>query len=736
MKKFAHHIAVASLFLVPIFPLLVVDSYFFPFITGKAFFFRLVVEIGFAAWVVLAFADPEYRPRLNKLTVGVTVFALVTLISDLLGVNPLRSLWSNFERMEGWLVIAHLWAFYMMSTSLFHPSISGGSMGRKSWHRWLGFSTVIALIVAIYALTQLFGWTVIHQGSSRVDASLGNAAYLAVYMLLNLGFSIYLFLAIRARKATNTGFGSWYYAILTVLFAFIIYETGTRGTIIGLFCGLLLALFIYTVLGKQEPKNRRRLAGGIFLTIIVLGLLFWLNRSVSFVQNNDGLRRLSEISWSNTSNQARQYIWPMALKGALERPIYGWGQENFNYIFNANYNPKMWSQEQWFDRAHSVFLDWLTASGFVGLFAYLALYVLLLMAVWKSTLSMAEKSALTGLLAAYAIHNIFVFDNLASYVMFFAFLGFASSLSRKDSKDGDGQAGPIFVNHSVSSDAVGYIVFPVSLVVLVFVVYFFNVRPIQANVRLIAAMNSCHNQLDASLFSKALDVDVYVANQEIREQVLSCAGPILSSQQVPGQIKQNYFNLSAKVIQDQVTLTPKDARIYMIGGSFLNTIGQMDQAMTFLEQAHLLSPKKQTINFSLADDYLNAGKNEKALSLLKESYESDVNYGEARLMYVLGLVITGQETYARKLFADDPSIFQSDRLGKVYVALKQYDKAITVFKKIVANDPTNVDNRAILAKIQFTAGLPDEGAETLRSIEKDHPELKEQVEAAIKALTK
>jgi hypothetical protein len=51
----------------------------------------------------------------------------------------------------------------------------------------------------------------------------------------------------------------------------------------------------------------------------------------------------------------------MALKGIAERPVLGWGQENFNYVFNKYYNPQMFGQEEWFDRTHNVVLDWLIA---------------------------------------------------------------------------------------------------------------------------------------------------------------------------------------------------------------------------------------------------------------------------------------------------------------------------------------------------------------------------------------
>jgi type IV pilus assembly protein PilF len=421
-------------------------------------------------------------------------------------------------------------------------------------------------------------------------------------------------------------------------------------------------------------------------------------------------------------------IWPMAIQGALHRPILGWGQENFNYIFNADYNPHMWGQEQWFDRAHDVFLDWFVASGFVGLVSYLALYVLLLVGIWRSDLNMAEKSVLTGLTAGYFVHNIFVFDNLASYVLFFSLLGFVNSFKL-------GQPIAWLGKEPVGKDAVEYIVAPIAIVLLVGSFYFFNVRAIQANTRLIAALSACNSQPDATLFQKVFDVGAYTANQESREQLLSCAGNVIAAQQIPGPTKQAFFNLAMNGIQAQIAAAPKDARIYTLAGSFLSGIGQTGQALPLLTKAHELSPGKQSIDFILANAYLSTGAQDKALALLKQAYLSDTAYPEAKTDYVTVLIAAGQETEAHQLFGNDPALFDTAQAAQAYMSLKQYDKAIAILSGLVKADPTNLQNAAGLAQAQYTAGQVTNAVATLRNIiEKNHPELKDQVEATVKQL--
>lgn len=741
MKKSLHWFALAALFLIPIFPLIVANSFFFPFITGKAFYFRILIELGFAAWVILAFFDAKYRPKITRLTIGVTLFAVIALLADLLGVNPLRSIWSNFERMEGWLVVVHLWAFYIMSTSL----LGAEGSGKTLWHRWFNVSLLVASIVGIYGLVQLSGHAEIHQGG-RVDASLGNAAYMAVYMLMHVGIAAYMFLVARSRKIINSGFLQWLYPILSVVFGFLLFQTATRGTTLGLIGGIMLACALYALFARKESARSRWISASVIALVIIIGVTFWANRNTAFVKNHEVLNRLGSISWSNTSGQARQFIWPMAIQGAMQRPILGWGQENFNYIFNKDYDPRMYAQEQWFDRAHSVFLDWFVASGFVGLIAYLALYVLFITAIWKrSSLTIAEKSILTGLIVGYAVHNVFVFDNLASYTFFFALLGFAGSISAgnghsaKSSKHAStSRMNTWLEKKTFSTDAIEYIVAPIVLVALFASIYFLNVRPIQANTRLITALTACSDRTtgiaDPTLFLNALDINSYMANQEIREQTLSCTGGIVGSG-YPGPTKQAFFDLAVKAISDQTAATPLDARMYVLGGSFMNALNQMDKSLPLLEKAYELTPRKQTLLFQLATAYLNNNKTDQAVSVLKDAYESEKSYGEARSAYATVLILTGKEAEAKSIFFKDyPEIFQTPRIAQAYSTAKQYEKSISILKKLLLADPKNVQLGAQLAQAQYAAGQIWEATQTLQGIAKDHPDLKSQVDAMIKQM--
>ncbi len=322
---------ITGLSFVMFIPLYIANPLFFPFITGKAFAFRIIVEIIFALWLILILrergtsaygTDRSVVPRVNLITVFVTAFTLIVLIADLAGMNPLRSIWSNSERMEGWMTIIHLWSYFIILSSIFGV----GDELRKNWHRFLNITIIAGIITAIYGLFQYFGWAQIHQGSSRIDASLGNSAYMAVYMLIHVFIATYL----AVVNFTKNNPLVYIYSVISVLFSFILFQTGTRGSIIGWVAGIMVACFIYAVWGRKERGQSnlsRSIAGGVILLILVLTTVFYLNKNAEWIKKSEVLSRLASISIKDTRTQARGYSWPMALSGSFETvktSLIGW----------------------------------------------------------------------------------------------------------------------------------------------------------------------------------------------------------------------------------------------------------------------------------------------------------------------------------------------------------------------------------------------------------------------------
>lgn len=711
LNKILLYSIIAGIFLVPFVVFLVPTNMFFPFITGKNFTFRIIVEILLGLYMALAIRDASYRPRFSLLLGVFAVFIVIIGAADLLSENPFKSFWSNFERMEGYITFLHLFAYFLVTSALLNSE--------KLWERLFQTTLGASLLMSFYAILQHFGVFAIHQGSTRVDASLGNATYLAIYVVLHLFLALFLFFRHQGSKGWKI-----FYVVSFLLNLFVLYSTETRGAILGFVGGVFLIALILAVFERENKKLRKTAIIGVTGILILIGL-FLAFKNTPFVQGSSTLSRIANISISGASADPRFMIWGVAFEGFKERPILGWGQESFNYVFNKYYDPKLYGQEQWFDRTHNVILDWLIAGGILGLFGYLSLYLLALFYIWKKgEFTFKEKAVLTGMFAAYFFHNLFVFDNLISLILFTTFLSYLHSHATRNREVSVSSPAPAWL--SVSS-------LPVLGVSALVLVYVFNWGPIMANTSLIKALTAVSTPTGQgpALFNKALAYNSF-GNQEIREQLMQYAVGIRSIQGIPDATKQETVEFTVSEMKKMIEEAPNDVRHYLFLGTVLDTYGAYDEAEKILTKALELSPKKQSILFQVATHYLNTGNTDKALELFKQAYESAPKYNEARLIYAMGAIYAGKNNLAETLLGKE--VVLDDRLLRAYVETKQFEKAIAIVKAKVALNPADLNTQLSLAAVYYQAGQRGNSIAVIQQMMVNNPDFKQQGEAYIKQI--
>ncbi|MHB1086469.1 MAG: O-antigen ligase family protein, partial [Minisyncoccota bacterium] len=416
LEKTLRWIALGGIFALPFVGLLVTSSLFFPYITGKNFAFRIIVEVITAAWLALAIVNPSYRPRRSLLLGALALFVLIIGVADVFGAYAFKSLWSNYERMDGWVTIAHLLAYTIVASAMLQSE--------KLW-RWLFWTTLgVSAYLSLYGLLQVTGKVALGLGgvsglSGRIDGTFGNPIYFAVYML----FHVFIAAMLWAQQWVEKGPGkrlyiSAAYGSIIALDTVALFLTGTRGTMLGIIGGTLLSALLMLIFARKS-RNVWRASAAVVFGIFALTGLFFMVKDQAWVQKVGFLNRLASISLSDQTTESRFVNWSMAWEGVKERPILGWGQENYALVFDKYYDPRMYKQEPWFDRVHNIVFDWLVAGGFLGLITYLSIFIVALWTLWRSGgFTIAERSLLTGLLAGYFCHNFFVFDNVTSYILF------------------------------------------------------------------------------------------------------------------------------------------------------------------------------------------------------------------------------------------------------------------------------------------------------------------------------
>lgn len=704
----AKWVALGALFLIPFTPLIVANTYFFPFITGKAFFFRILVEIVVVAWVILAFLDQEYRPRFSWIGVAVVAFVLWMFIADLFAVNVAKAFWSNFERMEGWVLLIHLLGLFFASSAVLRAE--------KKWRLWFLWSLVVSLWIVGYALLQLAGSLEIHQGSTRIDASFGNSAYLAIYLLFNV------FIALWLALTEEQVWLKWCLFALAGLDGILIFYTETRGTIIGLVGGLTLAAVL--ALLTAGKRGRRAAAGGLLALLIVVGG-FYVSRNSAFVQGNHVLQRIASISLAD--GQTRFTIWHMALEGVAERPVVGWGQEGFNYIFNKYYDPSLYNQESWFDRAHDAFIDWLTAGGIPAFLLYLSLFVTAIMLLWRSSeLSRPERIVLTAALVGYACHNIFVFDNLYSYVYFFAVLALIDSQVAR----------PLpLAEWSEMSDSDGLLyALPIGTVTLIGLIWFVNVTGIQTAQALIRAMSPSQGGVDDNVAQfEALSMHPSFAAQEIREQLVSLAITVAGSSDPTTEQKQKILSLAINEMKKQVDAYPEDARERLQLAYAYRAAGDLENALAQIRAAQQLSPNKEEmwIEAGIAEWNLNDMKAVQADFV--KAYSLGPQFSALAAYAAAGDIVIGDTAAADKILQDAFGTTSVDHpaLALAYYRTQNWSRLVQIWELRAQAPGAPVQTWFSLAAAYYAAGDRANAIATIHKAVELFPEAAASGDAAI-----
>lgn len=718
LEKMLRYVVLAGIFALPFIVLYVSRSLFFPFITGKNFAFRIIVEIIAGGWLTLALVNPAYRPKRTWLLWAFGIFVILIGISDIFGTYPLKSFWSNYERMEGWVTLAHLFVYFVVATSVLATE--------KLWHQWWRTSLGVSVIVAFYALFQLLGFITINQGGVRLDATFGNATYLGVYML----FHVFIACLLLARSWVENAPGKR--APLVVIYGgaialntLILFFTATRGAILGLIGGAVLAMLL--ILVASPSSSLRRPIAITLASLAVIAGLFFLVRDTAFVRGIEPLARLASISASETTITSRFMNIGMAWEGFKERPIFGWGQENYAAVFDKHYNPEMYAQEPWFDRTHNIIFDWLIAGGILGLLAYLSLHAVALYLLWRSdTFALYERAILTGLLAGYFFYLLFTFDNITSYLFFVSLLGYITVRATQSEA-------PLFAQKSFAATYTPALL--IGVVILVFGAgWYVNADAIAQNRSIIRGISTHAAGPSQNLvyFKEAIAYRG-VGTQEAREQLSQAAISIVGAQSVATDIKQQFVQTAADAMTAQANEASQNARFPFFLGILFDHAGLFADGKVWLEKAKSLSPRKQSILFELGLNAFARQDTAQALAYFKEAYDLAPAYGEARLYYAAAAIRNQNDALAEELLA--PMITAGTaadaRIASAYASRNRYDKIAEIWEAYIALHPQELDARLTLAGAFYTAGNRAQSIAVLEKAKRDIPGSAAQIDALI-----
>lgn len=712
--------------------LIIWNDYLSPFHFGKGIVFRSGVELMAVLYVFLLLQyGKDLLPPRTKLFWAVTAFTAAFGLTTLTSVNVFQSLWGTLERMGGWFSFFHFWLFFAIATAVIRK--------KEEWLNFIIFSVWVSLASSFYGFLQKsdWKWVVGSGGRNKIFGTIGNPALFAGYVLVNAFLALIL-----ATKENNSKSKRLAYLAIFLLNSLAVILTGVRGSVMGLVVGVFLFGFIYAI--DSGHKKIKKISIIFLAVIIIIAGLLALLKNTSFVSHNHYLSRYADISpTSSYTVQTRIWAWQAGFKGLFESFryfIFGYGPENFNIPFSEHFNPLFFvgpGSETLFDRAHNQFIEVLITMGLIGLLTYLSIYYFAFKNIRLKNLPDATviprkelliyRAGLLAALVAYIIHNSFIFDTTANYLMFFIVLGFINYFDLIKTHPGSPQI--VYRNSGVNT-AIKFFTSIAVLIIVVFSIYRTEVRPTQANYTttrgIIATWHGDHEEA-IKKFKEALTYDTF-GKYEIRHRFAQYLIERYSSGDINDQAARELL-LGIDEVKKNIRDFPRDYLPYLYISRSYILLGRSDPKSTYndlalenAQEALKISPTFVRAFYEEAQVYLNKKEYQKALGIFKKTIELNPDVGVS--WWYLG--VTQSELGDRQAAAESIKEavirgYQFDqneqdilRVLNLYVDGTDYQTIVTLYEDLVAIKPKNPQYRASLAASYAKIGKIDEAMREAR----------------------
>ncbi|MFH1030047.1 MAG: O-antigen ligase family protein [bacterium] len=727
-----------GIYLTLLTPLLVFRSLLFPFITSKAFYFRILIEVLLVLYLFFIFQYSEYIPKRRALTIALLIFTGIFILTSFTGIDFNLSFWSDIERMEGAFGFIHLTVYFIIIVSVFRT--------KDEWNKLLHVFWAMSILLCLYGLGQKLGLkNLLLANDPRISSTLGNSAYLGGILLFSIALSLIFFFNAKSY------FAKLMYLAVLVFNLTILLFTGTRGAYLGLSAGIAFGLLLSAFLLNKRALKTVLLAS--LLLFIGCGISLLLNSEKAFVKNNQYLYRLSHFSLEDATLNTRLISWKAGWKGFLDKPIFGVGSGNYAYSFDKYFPPIFYSytsSQTYFDHAHNTLVDITATMGILGILSYLLIWAIIIFYLIsnfkKGVIDLNEFVVLSGLLLAYFIQNIFVFDSLATFIAFFIFVGYIAYPQYSKFVESRGITAKGRKLNPFFACAV--------LIFSAFIIIKYNIIPAKAMLRSVDGQYKLARDHDLiagfELYKKSLTYNT-VLDRDIRSSFINIiiSEGLLYAQDIDKEKFTEILDFSISEGEKNLALNQHDAMMNLQMGQLYNirsriTASEFDlsRGEFYLNKAMESSPGRLQIHFILAQNRLLAGDKDKALAILQNAKKLNPLYSECDRNLLKAYAYLGD--YDKLYNTLWEAVLKNNVFTKeeIYDAIgyfsekKEYNKLEVLYERLLKEDSKNAILMARLAFIYANLEKDSQARETVMEAIKLDPGLKEEAEKFLQTLVK
>ncbi|MEN9612761.1 MAG: hypothetical protein RLZZ628_3575, partial [Bacteroidota bacterium] len=549
---------------------------------------------------------------------------------------------SSFERMDGTINALHFIAFFWVVGSV--------KLSDNQWKIILIMSCFVALGVTIFGMVESE-----HSDDGRIQSTLSNPLYVAIYLIFHIFLLINVFINIIKTNNLRSKFLTFLYSFICIIvFALLLYVivyTKSRSAVISLVFGLIVATLLIGFL--KQNLRKYALTGIVFIASIIAILYF--NRNSEWVQSDSALARITNLSVLDNSISARKELWEMTLSGLPDRPIIGWGKESYIYYFAKYYSPTMYDNGFWYDRVHNFVFDKYIEGGFLGLLTYLFVIASMLYLLWEkdTNIGITQKSLITGYLVSYLVFNLTVFDSYVSLLILFFLMAYIQQKS---------------TTKRINIKKIKSIWLVFFALIMSFVCYNVVYRTFKTNKQWTAASKSTEVLQLMTAYKQAYQ-DAWIGKYDVGLD-FALQKDRVKSGDFDDVTKLDYYDSSEKALKELLEKYPNHPILLSQLGFIQQYAGKSQEAIKTYLLLQTIAPKRQVNLMDLAIFYLESKDFDKAIKLFDEIYQLDKSYNLALLYKAYGLSLKGDKANAKAIIYHLPVEFIVENLQFIWNVFK------------------------------------------------------------------
>lgn len=486
-------------------PLVVTETAFFPYVTGKSLYSRILIQASFLLWMLKLITAKELEIKFNWIVFLTILSVVISVITSLFGVSITNSFWSSYERMQGLIEMLHWLVFLVMMVSTFKLL--------DFLRLVLPANFIIVTIVGVIGIFQYHGiflslnFLEYSGQESRIDSTVGNPTYLGAICAINVFIGSILIItkrnggkltttqtrAARRRNTQSETSHRWSEFLPQILITaavllnlYAVFLSGTRASILAILVSLIVVGMLYAFY-KPELHNTRKIVVAILFALIITFTAFFGYKKSNIVSTitsvHPTIERFSMLSLNESSVSGRYETWKTGLKGFLERPIAGWGTDNFMTPWAKHYKANDPNDER-FDQAHNKAIEVLVTNGLMGFVVYGCLWgTIMLYAVILYRRKLFQDATwpllLIGSILVYLLQSLALFDTHSIQAQYVVIISCFSLLIHENKYFQHMQVRSFFSKLNVHTKGLLIAKGIASIALIIFVVYLANYLAIQ-----------------------------------------------------------------------------------------------------------------------------------------------------------------------------------------------------------------------------------------------------------------